>query len=55
MYRRYTTGWLLAGLLVSAGALGAQETLLRVETEAGETWWSRCGRRSGTPRSSCSR
>ena len=36
MYRRYTTGWLLAGLLVSAGALGAQETLLRVETEAGE-------------------
>ena len=35
MYRRYT-GWLLAGLLVSASALQAQEALLRVETEEGE-------------------
>ena len=35
MYRRHT-GWLLAGLLVSASALHAQEALLRVETEEGE-------------------
>ena len=35
MYRRHT-GWLLAGLLISAGALQAQEALLRVETEDGE-------------------